>query len=198
MNGNETAAAELLRAYLVRNGVEVELYAADPARANLVARLRGSGDGPSLAFLSHTDTVVADASEWAHDPWCGDVVDGELWGRGALDMKGQVAASAVAIASLAREGFVPAGDLVFVAAADEESNFTPEPVGLEWLVEAHPDAVRVDCSLNEGGYGRLPARRTGASSTSPPPPRSGRRRSACASAAGPDTRRSRSRPTARS
>jgi acetylornithine deacetylase/succinyl-diaminopimelate desuccinylase-like protein len=71
-------------------------------------------------------------------------------------MKSQVAASAVAIASLAREGFVPAGDVLFVAAADEESNFTPEPVGLEWLVQAHPDAVRADCSLNEGGYGRLP------------------------------------------
>jgi len=156
VNGNESAAAELLRAYLERNGVEVELYAHDPARANLVARLRGRGDGPSIAFLSHTDTVVADASEWARDPWCGDVADGELWGRGALDMKGQVAASAVAIASLAREGFVPAGDLVFVAAADEESNFTPEPVGLEWLVQAHPDAVRVDCSINEGGNGRLP------------------------------------------
>jgi acetylornithine deacetylase/succinyl-diaminopimelate desuccinylase-like protein len=156
VNGNESTAAELLRAYLERNGVEVELYASDPARANLVARLRGRGDGPSLAFLSHTDTVVADASEWTRDPWCGDVVADELWGRGALDMKGQVAASAVAIASLAREGFVPAGDLVFVAAADEESNFTPEPVGLEWLVQAHPDAVRVDNSLNEGGYGRLP------------------------------------------
>jgi acetylornithine deacetylase/succinyl-diaminopimelate desuccinylase-like protein len=156
VNGNETAAAELLRSYLERNGVEVELYAHDPARANLVARLRGRGDGPSLAFLSHTDTVVADAAEWARDPWCGEIVEGELWGRGALDMKGQVAASAVAIASLAREGFVPPGDLVFVAAADEESNFTPEPVGLEWLVQAHPDAVRVDCSINEGGYGRLP------------------------------------------
>jgi acetylornithine deacetylase/succinyl-diaminopimelate desuccinylase-like protein len=156
VNGNETPAAELLRAYLEQNGVEVELYAHDPARANLVARLRGRGDGPSLAFLSHTDTVVADASEWEHDPWCGDVVDGEVWGRGALDMKSQVAASAVAIASLAREGFVPAGDVLFVAAADEESNFTPEPVGLEWLVQAHPDAVRADCSLNEGGYGRLP------------------------------------------
>jgi acetylornithine deacetylase/succinyl-diaminopimelate desuccinylase-like protein len=71
-------------------------------------------------------------------------------------MKGQVAASAVAIASLAREGFVPAGDVVFVAAVDEESNDTVDPLGLEWLCEAHPDAVRVDYSLNEGGYGRLP------------------------------------------
>jgi acetylornithine deacetylase/succinyl-diaminopimelate desuccinylase-like protein len=156
VNGNETAAAELLRAYLERNGVACQLYARDEARANLVARLPGRGDGPSLAFLSHTDTVVADPSEWARDPWSGDIVDGELWGRGALDMKGQVAASAVAIASLAREGFAPSGDVVFVAAADEESNDTVEPVGLEWLCAAHPDAVRADYSLNEGGYGRLP------------------------------------------
>jgi len=158
VNGNETAAADLLRAYLEPHGVECTLYAHDPARANLVARIRGTGDGPSLAFLSHTDTVIADPEAWQRDPWSGDVVDGELWGRGALDMKGEVAASAVAIASLAREGFRPPGDLVFVAAADEESNFSPEPVGLEWLVGAHPEAVRADFSLNEGGYGRLPLR----------------------------------------
>ena len=103
--GNETAAAELLRAYLEENGVACELYARDPARANLVARLPGSGDGPRLLLLSHTDTVLADPSEWTVDPWSGELRDGCVWGRGALDMKGQVAASAVAIASLAREGF---------------------------------------------------------------------------------------------
>src|SRR5687768_845057 len=70
--GNETLAAELLRAYLEANGVEVELYSRKPERANLVARLRG-GDGPSLCFLSHTDTVVADPAEWSRDPWAGDL-----------------------------------------------------------------------------------------------------------------------------
>src|SRR5204863_169920 len=83
----------------------------------LVARIRGSGDGPSLLLLSHTDVVLADASEWSVPPFSGEVRDGEIWGRGALDMKGQVAAAAVAIASLAREGFAPAGDLVFAATA---------------------------------------------------------------------------------
>src|SRR5206468_8605296 len=101
------------------NGIEVELYAREPERPNVVARLRG-GDGPSLAFLSHTDTVLADPAEWERDPWSGDLVDDEIWGRGALDMKGQVAASAVALASLAREGFEPAGDLVLIVVADEE------------------------------------------------------------------------------
>ena len=93
--GNETRAAELLRAYLAENGVECELYAREPHRANLVARIKG-GDGPSLGFLSHTDTVLADPAEWDRDPWSGDLVDGEVWGRGALDMKDQVAASTVA------------------------------------------------------------------------------------------------------
>ena len=149
--GNETIAAELLRDYLEANGVEVELYARTPERANLVARLKG-GDGPSLCFLSHTDTVVADPDEWSRDPWSGDLADDHVWGRGALDMKNQVAASAVAIASLAREGSSLPGDLVFVAAADEEvgKNF-----GLQWLCEEHPDAVRVDYAINEGGGERV-------------------------------------------
>ena len=91
-----------------------------PERANLVARIPGRGDGPTLLLLSHTDVVLADPAEWSVPPFSGEVRDGEVWGRGALDMKGQVAASAVAIASLAREGFQPSGDLIFAATADEE------------------------------------------------------------------------------
>src|SRR5207253_7940648 len=94
--GNETLAAELLRDYLAESGVEVELYAKVPERANLVARIPGSGAGPRLLLLSHTDTVLADAAEWQVDPWSGELREGEIWGRGALDMKGQVAANAVA------------------------------------------------------------------------------------------------------
>ncbi|MGZ4373052.1 MAG: M20/M25/M40 family metallo-hydrolase, partial [Gaiellaceae bacterium] len=118
--GNETAAAELLREYLEESGAQVELYARVPERANLVARIPGRGDGPTLLFLSHTDVVLADPAEWSADPFGGELRDGAVWGRGALDMKGQVAASAVALASLAREGFEPAGDLIFAATADEE------------------------------------------------------------------------------
>ena len=149
--GNETIAADLLRDYLAGHGVECELYARSPERANLVARIPG-GDGPSLAFLSHTDTVVADPAEWSRDPWSGDLADDHIWGRGALDMKNQVAASAVALASLAREGFRPPGDLVFIAAADEEVG---KAFGLEWLCQEHPDAVRVDYAINEGGGERV-------------------------------------------
>jgi acetylornithine deacetylase/succinyl-diaminopimelate desuccinylase-like protein len=150
--GNETRAAEYLRAYLEGSGVACELYARIPERASLVARIPGRGDGPSLLFLSHTDTVLADAAEWKIDPWSGELRDGEVWGRGALDMKGQVAASAVAIASLARDGFEPAGDLIFAATADEEVG---DDFGLSWLCEAHPDAVRADFAINEGAGERI-------------------------------------------
>ena len=150
--GNETAAAELLRAYLEESGVTCELYAKVPDRANLVARIPGTGDGPTLLFLSHTDVVLADAGEWSADPFGGELRDGEVWGRGALDMKGQVAASAVAIASLAREGFEPNGDLIFAATADEEVG---AGFGAQWLCEAHPDAVRCDYLINEGSGDRL-------------------------------------------
>jgi acetylornithine deacetylase/succinyl-diaminopimelate desuccinylase-like protein len=150
--GNETAAAELLRHYLEQNGAQVELYARIPERANLVARIPGRGDGPTLLFLAHTDVVLADAAEWSADPFGGELRDGEVWGRGALDMKGQVAAGAVALASLAREGFEPAGDLVFAATADEEVG---DGFGAQWLCEAHPDAVRCDYLINEGSGERL-------------------------------------------
>ncbi len=150
--GNETLAAELLCGYLQQSGVQCELYAKVPERANLVARIPGRGDGPSLTFLSHTDTVLADPSEWQLDPWSGELRDEEIWGRGALDMKGQVAASATAIASLAREGFEPAGDLVFVAAADEEVG---AGFGLSWLCAEHPAAVRTDYAVNEGAGDRV-------------------------------------------
>ncbi len=144
--GNETIAAELLRDYLERSGIPCELVGRSPDRLNVVARLPG-GDGPSLALLAHTDTVRADPEEWSRDPWSGDLVDGEVWGRGALDMKNQVAASAVAFASLWREGFRPAGDLVLALTADEEVN---DDFGLSWLVREHPELVRADYSLNEG------------------------------------------------
>jgi len=103
-------------------------------------------------MLSHTDVVLANPAEWSHPPFGGELIDGVVWGRGALDMKGEVAASAVAMATLAREGWRGEGDLIFIAAADEEGG---TGYGLAWLVEAHPDACRADYSVNEGAGDRV-------------------------------------------
>jgi acetylornithine deacetylase/succinyl-diaminopimelate desuccinylase-like protein len=147
--GNERACQEWLKGYLEDAGLECELLCAeDPERPNLVARLRGDADGPSLGYLSHVDTVLADPADWRHDPWSGEVHDGALWGRGAVDMKSQTAAEAVAAAHLARNGWrPPRGELKLIAVVDEE---TGGRLGAQWLTERRPDAVRVDWLLNEG------------------------------------------------
>ncbi|MGZ4314045.1 MAG: M20/M25/M40 family metallo-hydrolase [Solirubrobacteraceae bacterium] len=146
--GNERPAIEHLERYLSQAGFDTEILAEDPERPNLVATLDGEGDGPVLCLLGHVDTVLADASEWRHDPWSGELADGFVWGRGALDMKDQVAAEAVAAASLAREGWRPAvGALKLVFVSDEE---TGGDVGAHWLTSTHPDKVRCDWLLNEG------------------------------------------------
>jgi acetylornithine deacetylase/succinyl-diaminopimelate desuccinylase-like protein len=149
--GSERPAIEHLERYLSDAGFDTEVLAAEPDRPNLIATLDGEGDGPVLVLLGHVDTVLADASEWRHDPWSGDVADGFLWGRGALDMKNQVAAEAVAGAALARQGWRPTtGALKLVFVADEE---TGGDVGAHWLTDTHPDRVRCDMLLNEGGGG---------------------------------------------
>ncbi len=116
--GNERAAIEHLERILADAGFQCELLGAVPERPNLVARLRPDGggggagasaavEGPTLCYLGHVDTVLADASEWRRDPWSGEIADGCLWGRGSLDMKSQVAAEVAAVAGLAREGWRP-------------------------------------------------------------------------------------------
>jgi acetylornithine deacetylase/succinyl-diaminopimelate desuccinylase-like protein len=147
--GGEQPAQELLAETLATAGFECELLAAQPGRPNLVARLRGSEAGPTLCLLGHADTVPADPSEWSFDPWAGDVVNGEVRGRGAQDMKGQVAAEVAAAAALGREGWRPRrGELLIVTTADEEMG---AGAGAQWLCREHPDKVRSDYVLNEGG-----------------------------------------------
>src|SRR5262245_27623983 len=148
--GNEGVAQELLRERLTSAGFECELLEAEPGRPNLVARLRGKEDGPTLALLGHMDTVRADPEEWSFDPWAGDVVDGWVRGRGALDMKGQVAAEAAACIALGESDWRPAGELLLLITADEEVG---GGLGAQWVCEAHPDKVRADFVVNEGGGG---------------------------------------------
>jgi acetylornithine deacetylase/succinyl-diaminopimelate desuccinylase-like protein len=147
--GNETLGSDVLAAYLRRNGVEPEIVARDPARANLIARVEGHGTGPSLALVGHTDVVYADPADWSVPPFSGELRDGHLWGRGALDMKCQTAASAVALAVLARSGWTPNGDVLLIAEADEEDGV--DEVGMTWLVRERPD-LRCDYALNEGSF----------------------------------------------
>jgi acetylornithine deacetylase/succinyl-diaminopimelate desuccinylase-like protein len=156
--GNERPAQEYLAEHLREAGFHCELLGAEPGRPNLLARLRADGaapaedpsrEGPTLCYLGHVDTVLANAGEWTHDPWSGDVIDGFLWGRGALDMKSQVAAEVAAASSLARSGWRPArGELLIAAVVDEE---TGGALGAEWITKTHPEKVRCDLLVNEGG-----------------------------------------------
>jgi acetylornithine deacetylase/succinyl-diaminopimelate desuccinylase-like protein len=146
--GNEGEAIEYLRGLLEPAGWDCRVLAEIPERPNLIARLTGAEPGPNLALISHVDTVPAVPSEWEHDPWSGDLVDGYVWGRGALDMKDQVAAETAACIALGASGWRPArGDLILVVAADEE---TGAHHGAQWLCREHPEAVECEWVVNEG------------------------------------------------
>jgi acetylornithine deacetylase/succinyl-diaminopimelate desuccinylase-like protein len=147
--GDERLLQAFLLGELTSAGFDCELLGAEPGRPNLLARLEGASEGPTLCLLGHVDTVLASPQEWTHDPWSGDVADGFLWGRGALDMKSQVAAEVAAAVALARAGWRPArGELLICAVVDEE---TGGALGAQWLTETHPDKVRCDYVINEGG-----------------------------------------------
>jgi acetylornithine deacetylase/succinyl-diaminopimelate desuccinylase-like protein len=150
--GGETRAAQHIATYLSESGVESELTGPDPERQNLIARIQG-GEGPSLMLMAHTDVVPAPDTDWTVPPFEGVLRDGMVVGRGAGDMKGELAARTVAFAELARSGERPAGDVVLVAEADEESNTFD--CGMSWLVRERPD-LRCDYALNESGGWLLP------------------------------------------
>ncbi|WP_037408781.1 M20/M25/M40 family metallo-hydrolase [Candidatus Solirubrobacter pratensis] len=150
--GDERACQEWLAGYLEDAGLTCELHAAEPERPNLVARLPG-GDGPTLGYLSHVDTVLADPQDWSADPWSAEVRDGFLYGRGAVDMKDQTAAEAVALATLARRNVKLNGEVKLISVVDEETGGT---LGAQWLTETLPDAARVDYLLNEGAGAVMP------------------------------------------
>jgi len=152
--GNEREAQEWLRGYLEEASLEVELAGASPERPNLVARLAGERPGPVLGYLSHIDTVLASGADWSRDPWSGELHDGCVWGRGALDMKGQTTAEVVAAAALARSGWrPPRGELRIICVADEEVGGT---LGAKWITENRPDLARVDWLINEGAGAVMP------------------------------------------
>jgi acetylornithine deacetylase/succinyl-diaminopimelate desuccinylase-like protein len=152
--GHERECQEFLRDYLADAGFGCELIGAEDERPNLIATLRGEADGPVLGYLSHVDTVLASPEDWSRDPWSGEQHDGYVWGRGALDMKSQTAAEAVAGAALAREGWrPPRGELKIMSVVDEEVGGL---LGAQWLTQERPELVRCDYLINEGAGPVIP------------------------------------------
>lgn len=146
--GNELPAAELLADELLQAGLEPAVLESAPGRGNVVARLRGTNAKPPLLLTAHLDVVEADPAHWDHPPFGGQVHDGCLWGRGAIDMKNMAAMSVAIITRLAREGVKPERDLLFAGVADEEAGCR---YGSMWLCDHHPDLVRSEFAIGEGG-----------------------------------------------
>jgi acetylornithine deacetylase/succinyl-diaminopimelate desuccinylase-like protein len=146
--GNEQRAAELVADELAAAGLEPALLQSAPARANVVARLAGSGAAPPLLLAAHLDVVEADPSQWTHAPFSGEIADGCLWGRGAIDMKNMAAMSLALMCRLAHERRRFARDLIFAAVADEETGCR---YGSAWLCDEHPHLVRAEYAMGEGG-----------------------------------------------
>jgi len=150
-SGQEVRNSDLLRAYLEGCGVDLEVYepAWAPGRRSLVARIEGSDpSAPTLCLMGHTDVVPVTPKNWTRDPFGGELVNGEVWGRGALDMLNLTASQAVALKALARRGWRPRGSLVYLACADEEAGGT---LGAGHVCERHWDALRADYLLTENG-----------------------------------------------
>jgi len=147
--GEESRNAETLRSVFDGSPFDVEWVEDVSGRASLVARMTGSDPtAPSLALMGHTDVVPADPEGWTHDPFGGDLVDGEVWGRGAVDMLNQTAAMALAVCRAADSGFRPRGDLVYLAVPDEECGGVQ---GAKVLADSHLDLIRTDYAITEVG-----------------------------------------------
>lgn len=147
-SGQEIRNATVLRDHLEGSGLDIELFEAAPGRVSMVARMEGTGEGPSLCLNGHTDVVPVNPEGWSRDPFGGELVEGEVWGRGAVDMLNLTASFAVAVRHLAGTGFRPRGDLVFLAVADEESG---SAYGARWMAEHHADLIATDYVLTENG-----------------------------------------------
>lgn len=149
--GNESTAADYLKGVLEGAGIEATVVGVDPARGNAIGRLRAAHPTKRpLLLTGHIDVVSVERDKWTHDPFGGDIADGFIWGRGALDMKGQVAAELVAMLLLKRAGLVLDRDIIFAAFADEEAGGQD---GAAWLWEHHRDLIDAEYGINEGGGG---------------------------------------------
>ncbi len=152
-SGQEVRNADLLQTYLESGPgasvMEFERFEPTPGRVSLVARIKGTDPtAPKLCLMGHTDVVPVNADGWSRDPFGGELIDGEVWGRGAVDMLNLTASMAVAFRHLADTGFRPKGDLIYFAVADEESGSAH---GARWVADHHPESIRCDYVLTENG-----------------------------------------------
>jgi acetylornithine deacetylase/succinyl-diaminopimelate desuccinylase-like protein len=153
-SGQETKSVDLLGNYLEGAGLDLERYEPQPGRTSLVARIEGSDpQAPSLLLMGHTDVVPVNPDGWSRDPFGAELIDGFVWGRGAVDMLNETATMALAFRRLADSGFKPRGSLIYLAVADEEALGT---WGARWLVENERDAVYAEYVLTESGGFQIP------------------------------------------
>ena len=153
--GNELAAARFIDSLLRADGIESRIYESAPGRGAVVARIRGSGGKTPIILMGHLDVVGVQREQWTADPFAAEIRDGVLYGRGAIDDKGMLIANLQAMRALqrrVRRGERLSRDVIYVANADEEAGGT---LGMRWLLEHHPDAIRAEYALNEGGRTRV-------------------------------------------
>ncbi|MFT5696959.1 MAG: acetylornithine deacetylase/succinyl-diaminopimelate desuccinylase-like protein, partial [Myxococcota bacterium] len=148
--GNETRGAEFFAALFDANDIENHTVESAPGRGNIMARIPGKGTKPAVVLMHHIDVVPADPQYWSADPFGGEIRDGDLYGRGAIDTKGLGVANALALLTLKRNNIQPAGDVIFLGVADEEAG---GKMGAGYVVKHHPEWFKgAGVVLNEGGF----------------------------------------------
>jgi acetylornithine deacetylase/succinyl-diaminopimelate desuccinylase-like protein len=146
--GNELEAARFLEGIVRKEGIESAIYESTPRRANLLAVCPGTNKARPLIFLNHMDVVPVERHKWDLDPFEGIIKDGYIYGRGALDMKGNAVAQLMALLLLKRHRVPLKRDVIFLATADEEVGGRR---GVKWMLEHEPRLKEAGCVLNEGG-----------------------------------------------
>jgi acetylornithine deacetylase/succinyl-diaminopimelate desuccinylase-like protein len=148
-SGEEHRNVDLLDAFFAGSGLAIEKHSSAAGRESLIARIEGSDrEAPSLLLMGHTDVVPVNEDRWRNDPFGGELIDGEIWGRGAIDMLNLTSSMAVATKHLARIGWRPRGTLIYLGVADEEAGGHH---GAAWLVKNELDAVGADFVITESG-----------------------------------------------
>ncbi len=147
--GNEEIAVQFIESLLAREGIESQIFAPEPRRANIVARIAGRQPGKPVVLLGHLDVVPAHDEGWTEPPFSGAIRDGFIYGRGAIDMKSQIVCHLVSFIGLRRSGIVPERDVIFLATADEEVG---GELGAEYMFQKVSDLGDASFVLSEGGF----------------------------------------------